>query len=317
MSESKKMRDFIIRRLNKSEVSLLKEFTYLAVYVPQGVIIPPKSIVELPELRVYYQDFGKQAGDVCLVAETDNKIVGAVWTRIVNDFAHIDDNTPSLAIAVAKECRGQGIGTRLLNKMLTVLKDEGFFSVSLSVQKDNFAVKMYKIAGFEVVKDNGEELIMLKTYNVILTADIEDAEHICSLVQNTIKKVYPRYYAKEAVDFFCKLHSVEAIIKDIEQGSVKILLKGDKIVATGSRTGNHITRVFVVPEEQGRGFGTLIMNKLESEIAEEGFHIAHLETSLPAKDFYERAGYIVVQREEIELDCKNNVLKYEVMEKTL
>lgn len=85
--------------------------------------------------------------------------------------------------------------------------------------------------------------------------------------------------------FFCKLHSVEAIIKDLEQGSVKIFLKGNKIVATGSRTGNHITRVFVAPEEQGRGFGTLIMNKLESEIAAEGFHIAHLETSLPRKVF--------------------------------
>lgn len=130
----------------------------------------------------------------------------------------------------------------MLNKMLAVLKDEGFLSVSLSVQKENFAVKMYKRAGFEVVKDNGEELIMLKTYNAILTADIEDAEHICSLVQSTIKKVYPRYYAKEAVDFFCKLYSVEAIIKDIEQGSVKILLKGDKIVATGSRTGNLIAK---------------------------------------------------------------------------
>ena len=311
------MSDFVIRKLNKREASLLKEFTYLAIYVPQGAKMPPQNIVELPELRVYYQDFGMKKGDICLVAEAENKIVGAVWTRIVNDFAHIDDDTPSLAIAVAIESRGKGIGTRLLNKMLAVLKDEGFLSVSLSVQKENFAVKMYKRAGFEVVKDNGEELIMLKTYNAILTADIEDAEHICSLVQSTIKKVYPRYYAKEAVDFFCKLHSVEAIIKDIEQGSVKILLKGDKIVATGSRTGNHITRVFVVPEEQGRGFGTLIMNKLESEIAEEGFQIAHLETSLPAKDFYERAGYIVVQREEIELDGKNNVLKYEVMEKTL
>ena len=311
------MSNFVIRKLDISEASLLKEFTYLAIYVPQGVKMPPKSIVELPELKVYYQNFGRENGDICLVAETDNKIVGAVWTRIVNDFAHIDDNTPSLAIAVAKESRGKGVGTRLLNKMLDVLKDEGFLSVSLSVQKENYAVKMYKRAGFEVIKDNGEELIMLKTYNVILTADIEDAEHICSLVQNTIQKVYPRYYAKEAVDFFCKLHSVEAIIKDIEQGSVKILLKGDKIVATGSRTGNHITRVFVAPEEQGRGFGSLIMNKLESEIAEEGFHIAHLETSLPAKDFYERAGYIVVQREEIELDGKNNVLKYEVMEKTL
>lgn len=156
------MSDFVIRKLDITEASLLKEFTYLAIYVPQGVKMPPKSIVEFPELKVYYQDFGTRVGDICLVAETDSKIVGAVWTRIVNDFAHIDDNTPSLAIAVAKESRGKGMGTRLLNKMLTVLKDAGFLSVSLSVQKENFAVKMYERAGFEVVKDNGEELVMLK-----------------------------------------------------------------------------------------------------------------------------------------------------------
>lgn len=156
------MSNFVIRKLDISEASLLKEFTYLAIYVPQGVKMPPKSIVELPELKIYYQDFGRKNGDICLVAEADNKIVGAVWTRIVNDFAHIDDNTPSLAIAVAKESRGKGIGTRLLNDMLTVLKVEGFLSVSLSVQKENYAVKMYKKAGFDVVQNNGEELVMLK-----------------------------------------------------------------------------------------------------------------------------------------------------------
>ena len=156
------MKEIIVRRMKTEEYSLLKEFTYLAIYVPHGVKTPPKSIVELPELKIYYQEFGTEKGDICLVAETDNKIVGAVWTRIVNDFAHIDDNTPSLAIAVAKESRGKGMGTRLLNDMLTVLKVEGFLSVSLSVQKENYAVKMYEKAGFDVVQNNGEELVMLK-----------------------------------------------------------------------------------------------------------------------------------------------------------
>lgn len=156
------MSDFVIRKLDISEASLLKEFTYMAIYVPHGVKMPPKSIVEQPALKIYYQDFGTEKGDICLVAETDNKIVGAVWTRIVNDFAHIDDDTPSLAIAVAKECRGKGIGTRLLNEMFAVLKDAGFLSVSLSVQKENFAVNMYHRVGFEVVKDNGGELVMRK-----------------------------------------------------------------------------------------------------------------------------------------------------------
>ena len=94
--------------------------------------------------------------------EIDNKIVGAVWTRIVNDFGHIDDDVPSLAIAVSKESRGNGIGTCLLLEMIEVLKKERFSAVSLSVQKENFAVKLYERAGFEVVKDNGEELVMLK-----------------------------------------------------------------------------------------------------------------------------------------------------------
>ena len=156
------MKEVIIRRIKADEYYLLKEFLYLAIYIPKGVKMPPKSIVELPELSVYYHDFGTRTGDICLVAETDNKIVGAVWTRIVNDFAHIDDNTPSLAIAVAKESRGKGMGTRLLNDMLTVLKVEGFLSVSLSVQKENYAVKMYEKAGFDVVQNNGEELVMLK-----------------------------------------------------------------------------------------------------------------------------------------------------------
>lgn len=156
------MKEDIIRRIKADEYYLLKEFLHLAIYVPKGVKMPPKSIVELPELSMYYHDFGTRTGDICLVAESDNKIVGAVWTRIVNDFAHIDDDTPSLAIAVAKECRGKGIGTRLLNEMFAVLKDAGFLSVSLSVQKENFAVNMYHRVGFEVVKDNGGELVMRK-----------------------------------------------------------------------------------------------------------------------------------------------------------
>ena len=156
------MKEIIVRRMKTEDYSLLKEFTYLAIYVPHGVKTPPKSIVELPELKIYYQEFGTEKGDICLVAETDIKIVGAVWTRIANDFAHIDDNTPSLAIAVAKESRGHGVGTRLLNEMFAVLKDAGFLSVSLSVQKENFAVNMYHRVGFEVVKDNGGELVMRK-----------------------------------------------------------------------------------------------------------------------------------------------------------
>lgn len=60
---------YIIRNIRKSEIGLLKDFLYEAVFVPEGVESPPRDIVERPELRVYTDDFGTREGDNCLVAE--------------------------------------------------------------------------------------------------------------------------------------------------------------------------------------------------------------------------------------------------------
>ena len=121
---------------------------------------PPKSIIEQTELQVYIEDFGK-ADDWCLVAEVKEKIVGAVWARIMNDYGHIDDETPSFAISLYEEYRHLGIGTALMNGMLEFLKNKGYKQASLSVQKANYAVSMYWKAGFEVIDENEEEYIMV------------------------------------------------------------------------------------------------------------------------------------------------------------
>ena len=121
---------------------------------------PPKSIIERPELQVYIENFGK-TDDWCLVAEIKGKIVGAVWVRIMNDYGHIDDETPSFAISIYKEYRRLGIGTALMRAMLQFLREKGYEQTSLSVQKANYAVNMYKKAGFKVVDENEEEYIML------------------------------------------------------------------------------------------------------------------------------------------------------------
>lgn len=68
--------------------------------------------------------------------------------------------TPSLAISIYKEYRNQGIGRALMEKVLETLKNQGFRQVSLSVQKANYAVKLYKNVGFEIISENDEEYIM-------------------------------------------------------------------------------------------------------------------------------------------------------------
>ena len=64
-------------------------------------------------MQVYVKDFGKNKEDLCLVAQVSDKIVGAVWVRIMNDYGHIDNETPSFAISLLKEYRNYGIGTEL------------------------------------------------------------------------------------------------------------------------------------------------------------------------------------------------------------
>ena len=153
--------DYRISEMEKDEYPLLKNFLYEAIYIPEGEKIPDKSIVNLSELQIYYKDFGSFKDDIALAADVKDKVIGAAWVRIMDDYGHIDNETPSLAMSLFKEYRNLGIGTVLLNELLSELKIRGYLKVSLSVQKDNYAQKMYKKAGFKVIKENEEEYIML------------------------------------------------------------------------------------------------------------------------------------------------------------
>lgn len=114
--------NYIIREMDETEYPLLKDFLYEAIFVPKGETYPPRSILNIPELQIYISDFGSQKDDKALVAEADGKIVGAVWVRIMNDYGHVDDETPSFAISLYPQYRGCGIGTAMLKEMLAVLK---------------------------------------------------------------------------------------------------------------------------------------------------------------------------------------------------
>lgn len=152
--------DYQIREIRESEYPILSDFLYEAIFIPEGMEKPPKSIIRQPELQVYIADFGK-TDDWCFVAETNGRIIGAVWVRIMNDYGHIDGATPSFAISLYEEYRNLGIGTALMKAMLQFLKEKGYQQTSLSVQKANYAVNMYRKLGFEVVDENEEEYIMI------------------------------------------------------------------------------------------------------------------------------------------------------------
>ena len=150
---------YSIREMRKEEYSLLSDFLYEAIYIPDGTAAPPKSVITCPELQVYIADFGNSKHDKALIVEVDG---------------NIDENTPSLAMSVLKAYRGMGIGTLLLTQMLLAEKAAGYAKISLSVQKDNYAVKLYRKAGFTTVKETTEEYIMVADLNSICKMEEEN-----------------------------------------------------------------------------------------------------------------------------------------------
>lgn len=142
-----------------------------------------------------------------------------------------------------------------------------------------------------------------------------DLQTVYEIVQDSIRTIYPKYYPREVVDFFSAHHSMENIAKDIAAGQVGLLKDETAYVGTGCFSENHITRVYVRPDCQGRGYGTYIMDCLEKKIAKR-YSTVCLDASLPASHMYENRGYRTVTHSKWEVE-NGAVLVYEIMEKSL
>ena len=142
-----------IRPISTDDYCFLEEFLYQAIYVSSDSVLPPKAIIYTPEIYIYVKDFGKQKGDYAVIAEEGNDIVGMAWTRIIPAYGYIDSDTPELAISLLSEYRGKGAGTRLMETLHDILRENGYRYTSLSVQKDNPAVRFYLRLGYEILEE--------------------------------------------------------------------------------------------------------------------------------------------------------------------
>ncbi len=136
---------------------------------PRRLAIAPLRRLRLAITRpkqIVPKDFGKHPGDLCFVAVSDSVIVGAAWSRIGCSYGKVDENTPKLAISIYPEYRRKGIGSRLLSTLLDNLAANDYHQVSLSVDKANFAVRLYRKLGFEAIEEREHDYLMLKRLEI-------------------------------------------------------------------------------------------------------------------------------------------------------
>ena len=154
-----------IRELLEKEYPILEDIMYEAIYHPDKSNPYPKDVIYLPQVRVYWDCWGKEKNDHCLVAVGDDEVAGAVWIRTflgdIKGCGYIDEQTPEIAIALFSQYRNKGIGTQLMNDMIALMKRKGFSQVSLSITKGNPAITLYLRLGFNIIDKNAEDYIML------------------------------------------------------------------------------------------------------------------------------------------------------------
>jgi len=105
----------------------------------------------------YVVNFGRP-GDAAVIAYDETGSVGAAWYRLFKanepGYGFVDEQTPELAIAVVPSRRGRGYGDELLRALLDQARKDGFQQISLSVEPDNPALRLYERHGFRKVGES-------------------------------------------------------------------------------------------------------------------------------------------------------------------
>ena len=139
-----------------------------------------------------------------------------------------------------------------------------------------------------------------------------DLDEVCELVRETIDTSYTAVYPSRVVEFFHQYHERAVVISDAASGHTIVVHSGGRLVATGTRAGTTVRRVFVRAAWQRRGIGQKVMAELEAAALTEGIERLDLSASLPAKEFYLRRGYAIVSEEDYEVSPGQHLEYYEM-----
>jgi GNAT superfamily N-acetyltransferase len=155
-----------LRPATDADLELLKRALFEAVsWNPERELPPYEFVIAHPELARYHEGWGR-SGDLAVIAEDGDDAVGASLCRLftAEDHGHgyVDGETPELAVAVWAGRRGQGIGTRLMEAIEDAARGAGYSQISLSVDADNPARRLYERLGYATLTVDADGVRMLK-----------------------------------------------------------------------------------------------------------------------------------------------------------
>ncbi len=303
--------DYAIRNMREDEWPLLEDFLYEAIFVPEGFEgeVPRSVIYDDPKCRAAFDGFGTLPDDRAVVAEAGGEVVGACWVRTTNEYGHIDDETPSFSISLYRPYRGRGIGTAMMRTLLGELREAGYARASLSVQKENPALRLYERMGFRIVGDGFDETEWLMTCRLDGRAALEfrrlSDEDIPAFVEMRIAQLLEEG-ATETVDLRPALKDYYARHLADDTFVSWLALDADRIVATsgvsivekppyfGCPTGRIalVSSMFTEPAYRRQGIARDLLCRVVDEARAKGCGAVQITASDAGVPLYRSVGFV-------------------------
>lgn len=155
-----------LRRATRTDRPFLRAMLAEAAAWRDGVDRPVAQIIAPPEVGHYLPEDWPRDGEVGVIAVEDGVAAGAAWWTLFPPddpgYGFVAAEVPELSIGVLPAARGRGHGRALLAALCLAADHRGLPGLSLSVEPDNPAVRLYRDAGFAVVDASGGAHTMVR-----------------------------------------------------------------------------------------------------------------------------------------------------------
>ena len=146
----------VIRHATADDVSSLHQMLAMAAdWRPDAHVRSVAEIAAIPPLARSVARWPRDV-DFGLIAVEDGAAVGAAWWGLFSEddcgYGFIDEVTRELSIAGTPGRRGHGVGTLLLHALTDEARRSRTRSLSLSVEVENPAARLYERFGFTGVR---------------------------------------------------------------------------------------------------------------------------------------------------------------------
>ncbi|HKN95779.1 MAG TPA: GNAT family N-acetyltransferase [Pseudonocardiaceae bacterium] len=154
-----------VRAATAGDADFLADMLVEAANWPSHVDRPRAEVLADPEIAHYVAGWPRDT-DLGVVAVDGDRPVGAAWLRFFTEaepaYGFVRADVPELAIGVVADQRGRGVGRALLRALADAARLAGIERISLSVERANRAIELYRAEGYRTVssRDHADTMVL-------------------------------------------------------------------------------------------------------------------------------------------------------------